>query len=109
MRQQSCTTPVLSLTSHQREGGVHDVRLSSSIACRPQGLNSASLAAGGRGAPGMDAVQRDTGRTRKTACGWKTTASAASTDTCSRREGSVTGPRGSHASLVSAAGRCHKR
>ena len=33
----------------------------------------------------MEAVQRDTGRTRKTACGWNTTASAASTDTCNAK------------------------
>ena len=35
-----------------------------------------------RPAPASDAVQRDTGRTRKMACGWYTIRSAASTDTC---------------------------
>ena len=34
------------------------------------------------GAPGIEAVQRATGRTLKMAWGWKTTRSAASTDTC---------------------------
>ena len=37
-----------------------------------------------RAAPASDAVQRDTGRTRKIACGWYTMRSAASTDTCAR-------------------------
>ena len=37
------------------------------------------------GAPGMEAVQRATGRTLKMAWGWKTTRSAASTDTCTTK------------------------
>jgi len=35
-------------------------------------------------APASDAVQRDTGRTRNTACGWYTMRSAASTDSCAQ-------------------------
>ncbi len=35
--------------------------------------------------PGMEAVQRVTARTRNTACGWYTTLSTDSTDTCSER------------------------
>ena len=45
--------------------------------------NGGVLAERGR-APASDAVQRDTGRTRNTACGWYTMRSAASTDSCAQ-------------------------
>ena len=48
--------------------GMHELLLMKSLQRRP--------------APASDAVQRDTGRTRKMACGWYTIRSAASTDTC---------------------------
>ena len=53
--------------------------LGSSQASRHAGLGRL------RPAPDREAAQRVTGRTLKTACGWYTTASAVSTDTCDAR------------------------